>query len=417
VGRRGRGRPGPLHRTAATGEGQGRDQDRGRPEDARRAGPAQHQRRAAGAVGDPRAVPALLDRRRGPHRVGPGTVANYRSLIDRHLIPGLGRHRLRDLTPEHVDRFLRAKADTGLSRSSVGRLRSILTDALTHAERRQLVVRNAGRLSILPATTATPVGQRALTAAERDRFISTALAFHPPSEGGDATDKMPHRLAALMAVMVHIGLRPGEGTGLRWDDLDTTARTLTVSGSIKRLPKASGRGYDLVRGPVKKSSAGERTIRLSPTLIGLLDDHRARQAAERDRAGAYRVEMGLMFPSEIGTPLDPSNLRRQSALVATAAGIDGPVNPYTARHTAASLFIDAGASLDQVADLLGDDLRTVVLHYRHRVRPVVELAGGGLEPSCRIREQSQRATRHRTRSSGPRCRSSEEDGSIPVDMH
>ena len=43
-----------------------------------------------------------------PHRVGPGTVANYRSLLDRHLIPGLGRHRLRDLTPEHVDRFLRA---------------------------------------------------------------------------------------------------------------------------------------------------------------------------------------------------------------------------------------------------------------------------------------------------------------------
>jgi len=311
-----------------------------------------------------------------PHRVGPDTVANYRSLIDRHLIPGLGRHRLRDLTPEHVDRFLRAKADTGLSRSSVGRLRSILADALTHAERRQLVVRNAGRLSILPGTTATPAGQRALTAAERDRFIATALAFHPPSESGEATDKTPHRLAALMAVMVHVGLRPGEGTGLRWADLDITARTLTVSGSIKRLPKASGRGYDLVRGPVKKSTAGERTIRLSPTLIGLLEDHRARQVTERDRAGAYWVEMGLMFPSEIGTPLDPSNLRRQFALVATAAGINGPVNPYTARHTAASLFIDAGASLDQVADLLGDDLRTVVLHYRHRVRPVVELAGG-----------------------------------------
>jgi len=310
-----------------------------------------------------------------PHRVGPGTVANYRSLIDRHLIPALGRHRLRDLTPEHVDRFLRAKADAGLSRSSVGRLRSILTDALTHAERRQLVTRNAGRLSILPATTAAAAGQRALTAAERERFIATALAFHTP-EGGDSGDKVPHRLAALMAIMLHVGLRPGEGTGLRWDDLDTAARTLSVSGSIKRVPKATGRGYDLVRGPVKKSSAGERTIRLSPTLIGLLDDHRAHQATERDRAGVYWVELGLMFPSEAGTPLDPSNLRRQFALVATAAGIDGPVNPYTARHTAASLFIDAGASLDQVADLLGDDLRTVVLHYRHRVRPVVELAGG-----------------------------------------
>ncbi|MDA8285586.1 MAG: hypothetical protein M0Z42_20315 [Actinomycetota bacterium] len=199
-----------------------------------------------------------------PHRVAPATVANYRSLIDRHLVPALGRHRLRDLTPEHVDRFLRAKADTGLSRSSVGRLRSILTDALTHAERRQLVTRNAGRLSNLPASTAAAGGQRALTTAEREQFITTALAFHPPRDRAGAAERVPHRLAALMALMLHVGLRPGEGTGLRWDDLDTTARTLTVSGSIKRVPRAGGRGYDLVRGPVKKSSAGERTIRLSP---------------------------------------------------------------------------------------------------------------------------------------------------------
>ncbi|MHB8293635.1 MAG: hypothetical protein ACYDH5_03200 [Acidimicrobiales bacterium] len=69
-----------------------------------------------------------------------------------------------------------------------------------------------------------------------------------------------------------------------------------MSGSIKRVPKVTGRGYDLVRGPVKKSSAGERTIRLSPTLVGLVRDHRRRQAAERDRAGPYWVETGLMFP-------------------------------------------------------------------------------------------------------------------------
>ena len=237
-------------------------------------------------------------------------------------------------------------------------------------------MRNAGRLAILPSTTPAAGGQRALTVAERERFIAAALAFHPPAPGDESGDRVPHRLAALMAVMLYVGLRPGEGTGQRWYDLDTGARTLTVSGSIKRVPKATGRGYDLVRAPVKKSSAGKRTIRLSPALIGLVEYHRARQAAERDRAGAYWVEMGLMFPSEVDTPLDPSNLRRQFSLVAAAAGIDGPVDPYTARHTAASLFIDAGASLDQVADLLGDDLRTVVLHYRHRVRPVVRFAGG-----------------------------------------
>lgn len=217
-----------------------------------------------------------------------------------------------------------------------------------------------------------------------------------------------------MEVMLHVGLRPGEGTGLRWVDLDTAARTPAVSGSIKRVPKATGRGYDLVRGPVKKSSAGERTIRLSPTLIGPLEDHRRRQTTERERAGAYWVEMGLMFPSEIGTPIDPSNLRRQFSLVA-AAGIDGPVNPFTARHTAASLFIDAGASLATRWPTCSTTTCAPSCSTTATGSAPLWSWPAGTEP-VRIRDQSQRATRHRHRRSGAHSRSSEEDGSIPVDL-
>jgi hypothetical protein len=112
-----------------------------------------------------------------------GTFVRYRGLINKHLIPGLGHLRLRDLRPEHVDRLLRAKADMGMARSSVGRLRSILTDALTHAERRQLVPRNVGRLSIMPWIPESEE-QRALTATERERFIATAVAFHPATLNG-----------------------------------------------------------------------------------------------------------------------------------------------------------------------------------------------------------------------------------------
>jgi integrase len=74
-------------------------------------------------------------------RVKPITVDNYEQVVRLHLIPALGRVKLRSLTPEHVDAFLKAKADSGLSRRYVGRMRSVLTDALTHAERRSLVTR------------------------------------------------------------------------------------------------------------------------------------------------------------------------------------------------------------------------------------------------------------------------------------
>jgi integrase len=296
-------------------------------------------------------------------RVGASTVANYAQAIRLHIIPGLGRYKLRDLTPEQVDRLLRAKADAGLSKRYVGRIRSILADALSHAERRQLVSRNAGRLSIMPSCEPTPE-PRALTAAEASAFVTAALA-----SGSDGAPE--RRLGVMLALMVAIGLRPGEATGLVWEDFDASAGTLTVSGSMKRTPSAGGRGYDLVRGSVKKSSAGERTIQLPPALVTMLGAHRRRQAAERLAAGPLWVDQGLIFASEAGTPLDPSNVRRAVTATARAAGLEGSVNPYTARHSAASLRLDAGQPLDQVADLLGDDPRTVLLHYRHRVHPVV----------------------------------------------
>lgn len=53
--------------------------------------------------------------------------------------------------------------------------------------------------------------------------------------------------------------------------------------------------------------------------------------------------------------------------------------PYLLRHTAASLLIDAGVPVEQVADLLGDDPRTLYRYYRHRVRPVVDAAAAPMQ--------------------------------------
>jgi site-specific recombinase XerD len=53
--------------------------------------------------------------------------------------------------------------------------------------------------------------------------------------------------------------------------------------------------------------------------------------------------------------------------------------PYLLRHSAVSLLLDAGAAIEEVADLLGDDPQTVYRHYRHRVRPVLTKAAERME--------------------------------------
>lgn len=71
----------------------------------------------------------------------------------------------------------------------------------------------------------------------------------------------------------------------------------------------------------------------------------------------------------MGTPIDPSNLRRTTKELCEAAGVD-PVSPNElGRHSAASLLYDAGMPLDAIADLLGhNSTRMLEAHYRHRVR-------------------------------------------------
>jgi integrase len=287
-------------------------------------------------------------------RVGSeNTIAMYRTTIKNHIEPALGYVRVDRLTPEMVDDLLAAKAAAGLSRSYVGRMRTILADALRHAERRGAVARNAGALAVMPRTK-PPTPRKSLTAEEARRLLEAAKDEH---------------LYALVLVGLTCGLRPGELTGLLWRDLDldSSAPSLTVSGSMKRLPDST-----MVRGEVKRSSAGQRTMRLSPSTVDAFRDHEAHQAAQRLAAGSRWVDNSLVFSSDIGTPLDLANLRKSFARAAKSAGVEGGFT-YLLRHSAVSLLIDAGAGIEEVADLIGDDARTLYRHYRHRVRPVMDV--------------------------------------------
>ena len=281
------------------------------------------------------------------------TVEFHEGVV-RHLTNGLGKVALCKLTPEDVDGYLRQEAAAGLSRSYLGRIRAILVQAVSHAEARGMVARNAAALSVMPRAKPS-ARRRSLTPEEARAFIGAA-------------ENEPLRCYIVVGLMC--GLRPGELGGLLWDDVDIDGDppTLTVSGSMKRRPDAT-----LYRGEVKRSKNGRRTVALPPTAVDALRLRRKEQEAEREAAGTAWTNQGLVFASENGNPLDPSNVRRSFRRIAERSGLDASF-PYLLRHTSVSLILDAGASIDEAADLLGDDPRTLYAHYRHKVRPVADAA-------------------------------------------
>lgn len=277
------------------------------------------------------------------------TIDNLKWAVEQHLKPALGKRRLRDLSPDDVDTMLRDRADAGMSRSSLVRIHNALSRAIRNAERRGKVARNVATLVDVPAG---PVKRsRSLTIEQASSVLKAA--------DGD-------RLCALYKTGLMLGLRPGELLGLCWQDIDFENGILRVTRALRRE-----RG-ELILGEQK--TAGSRRALVMPTPVSeSLRLHRTQQAAEKLAAPAWESDE-LVFTTTIGTPLDPSNVRRGFARLTKQAGI-GHWHPHELRHSAASILSASGVPIEDIADILGHaGTRTTAAVYRHLIEPTIRSA-------------------------------------------
>lgn len=102
-----------------------------------------------------------------------------------------------------------------------------------------------------------------------------------------------------------------------------------------------------------------------------LQRQRLAQRADRAKAGAaWRNGAGLVFTTEMGTPLDPSNVRRSMNRLAQKADV-GHIHPHLLRHAAASLLSAAGVPIEDISDTLGHRSIAVTAEiYRHPIVPI-----------------------------------------------
>jgi len=92
----------------------------------------------------------------------------------------------------------------------------------------------------------------------------------------------------------------------------------------------------------------------SKVLADALLSHRQKQNIHRLRLGKKYENDGLVFASEIGTPLSQRNLKhRHLALIMKRAKIDGPINLYRLRHSFVTLSILSGADVKSVSRAAG----------------------------------------------------------------
>jgi integrase len=300
----------------------------------------------------------LLDRwfeKIARHQLEPSGYENYKSIATHHLRPTLGRRRLSKLSVADVDQLLSEKLDSGYSVSTVRRIRAVLSQALDQGVRWGYIPRNVAAMSRGPKAVRSE--GRSLTPRQAKSFLTAVK--------GD-------RLEALYVTMLALGLRSGEALGLSWEDVDLRRRILTVRKQLKR------HGTALVIGETKTPKS-RRAINLPFPVVTALRSHKARQGRERLAAGSSWRDDGLVFSTEVGTPIDPSNLRRSFKKVCEKAGL-GHWHPHELRHSAASIMLAEQVPLEVVADVLGhSSIRMTADVYGHILAPQREAAARAME--------------------------------------
>jgi integrase len=314
--------------------------------------------------------------------VRPTTFDNYETLIRCHLQPALGHIPLKDLRPDHLQRFYNDKVQAGrirgpggLNPKTVQTLHILVSGALEQAVKHQLVARNVSTLTIRPRTL--------------DREMATLTLDQV------ATQLLPaithDRLFPAVLLAFSTGLRRGELLAVRWQDLDLMAAVVHIRQHlvcVRRHNNAgTGKKTELAFHE-PKTPQSQRTLPLTPECVTALRRHKAHQAEERLLLGQAYQDHGLVFCKEDGRPLNPKVFLVQFQRRLQRAGLP-KVRIHDARHTFATLMLELGESPKTVQTLLGHSkIATTLDIYSHVSLELETRAVARLDAALKARTQA-----------------------------
>jgi integrase len=280
------------------------------------------------------------------------TVKKNTHLAKAHVIPALGKAKLRELTADDVDDWLESKR-TELATSTLKQCHSILCRAIQHAQRRDKIGRNVAELVTVPqGTKGRP--SKALTLEQANALLTAARGS---------------RIHAYVVLSLLTGIRTEEARALTWGSVELAPADPQVPAHIMVWRSVRSHGDT-------KTKKSRRTLKLPPQAVRVLTEHRERQEQDRKRAkqdGREWHETGLVFTTSAGTALDAANVRRSFRLVLRKAGLDDTAwTPRELRHSFVSLMSANGVPVEEIARLVGHRSTAVTEQvYRKELRPVI----------------------------------------------
>lgn len=263
------------------------------------------------------------------------TLKSYQEYADTHILPALGRLKVRRMTLQHLQDYYREQLES-LSVNSVRKQHIVISGALLDAVREGIIPVNFADYVEFP---------------KAKKFEGKAYTPEQVAALLDAVEREGEPIRAAVVLAVCYGLRRSEISGLRWQDIDFDAGTLEVKNTKTQ------NGTLTIEAEQTKTKKSRRTISLIGSTIPYLKGLKQTQAQN-----GLVLDKVCVWPD--GRTMRPDYISHRVRQIMKKYDLER-IRLHDMRHTAATLLA-ARATPKQVQGFLGhEDISVTMNIYAH----------------------------------------------------
>lgn len=277
------------------------------------------------------------------------TFLDYQLISTKHILPTLGKMKLKDVKAFHLRNYLLEKKENGRLDGKPGGLHP--TTLKKHMRTLHLIFECAKQDDLIAenpvdrldfSQIVTPAEQKArkrqmivLSRAEIQELLSLA-------------NGTPLHLPVAIALMT--GARLGEVLALKWTNINLKSRIANITENLQRQKNEAGTSRLVFTSP----KSGPRCIALPGYLVELLKQEKKAQAERKRAWGTAYEDYDLVCCQDNGRPWEPSNISNKFRKLVDASNLPR-VRYHDLRHTFLTIL----------AEELRIGLNTVALQAGH----------------------------------------------------
>lgn len=278
-----------------------------------------------------------------------GTIEAYQKHYHAYIKNSIGKMKLTDIRPEHLQKLLNKMSDSGYSDNTIELCYCVLSGTFKQAYKNELIAKN-------PFSRITrPKGEKskeriAFTKEQQNIFMQYAEKSY---------------LCNLFQLAICTGMRNGELSGLLWSDVDFKNKIIHVQHTL--IPESGG-GW---RNDTPKTRTSQRDI----PMIGKAYDILKRQEKiykEMHRNTIKILNDDFVF-SVLGEPISKKRITHEISVMLENMESDGIKFPYftlhSTRHTFATRCIENGMDPQVLKTILGHATLSMTMDLYSHVLP------------------------------------------------